>query len=50
VLLANQPGGHHAACRQGDGSPEEGLRHEDPLGMVAQGTMTKVGSQLLGFI
>ena len=50
MLLANQPGGHHGAGGEGDGPPEDGLRHEDALGMVAQRPVTEIGGDLLGFV
>jgi hypothetical protein len=50
VLLTDEPGWHHAPGREGDGWPENGFRHEDALGMVAQGAMPEIGDDLLGFI
>ena len=47
VLLADQPHRHDAAGRDRDRRAEEALEHEDALGVVAQGAVTKIGADRL---
>lgn len=43
VLLADEPHGKNPAGRERDRAAEEGLQHEDALGMMAEGAVPEVG-------
>jgi len=46
VLFTDPPDGDYPARGEGDGQTEDGFGHEDTLGVVTQGAVSKIGDDL----